>query len=113
MLADSPNPLDDSFLRFLPEVYQAAQVKELDALPLLHSLEYAREVATGAQAILRVIRNNENLKVSHLTAYPLNDTTTDQMLALCIASLNLLNEQIESLADHYATTLKASREREV
>lgn len=111
-MLSEPNPLDESCLRFLPEVYQAAKVKELDALPLLHSLEYAREVATGAQAVLRVIRNNENLKVSHFTAYPLSSTTTDQMLALCIASLNLLNEQIESVADHYASTLIPYKEKQ-
>ena len=96
------NPLDKNFLRFLPKVYQAANAKAVDPIPLLHSLEYAREVATGTQALLRLLRNNENLKTYEDAEPPLSHASTDQLLALSIASLNLLNERIEAVADHYA-----------
>ncbi len=102
MPENAHNPLDENFLRFLPEVYVAAKEGKIDPLPILRTLEYAREVATGTQAVLRLLRNNENLKTYEDAEPPLSHASTDQLLALSIASLNLLNERIESVADHYA-----------
>lgn len=102
MLKDVLNSLDENFFRFLPAVYVAAKERNIDPLPLLTSLEYAREVATGTQALLRLLRNNENLSAYEDSEPPLSHASKDQLLALSIASLNLLNERIEAVADHYA-----------
>lgn len=92
--------LEGDFLRFLPEVHEAAQQKNLDPLPLLACVEDARNIATGVGAVLTIIQNNE---VDRHQDGALSDFIVDLMLGLCRTSLALLNEKIEHTADHMAS----------
>ncbi|MCY1245333.1 hypothetical protein D9M72_584790 [compost metagenome] len=99
--------LEGTFLRFLPEVYEAAQQKNLDSLPLLACLEDARSIATGVGAVLTIINNNE---IDRHKKGALSDLIVDQMLGLCRTSLSLLNDKIEHAADHLAAKTQRKRE---
>lgn len=98
--------LEDDLLRFLPEVYESAQQKNLDPLPLLACVEDARSIATGVGAVLTIINNNE---IDRHRKGALSGFIVDQMLGLCRTSLSLLNDKIEHTADHLATKIQAGR----
>ncbi|UYO93361.1 hypothetical protein [Pollutimonas sp. M17] len=86
-------------LRFDRTIYEAAERHEIDAIPLLSALESSRTIACGVASLLNVVRNhglteegsNGDTLISHMHA--------DDLISLCVESMNLLNTKIEILAD--------------
>ncbi|MGE8658696.1 MAG: hypothetical protein ACN6O8_18295 [Achromobacter sp.] len=102
--------LEGDFLRFLPEVYEAAQQKKLDGLPLLTCVEDARNIATGVGAVLTIIQNNE---IDRHQDDALSDFIVDQMMGLCRTALSLLNDKIEHTADYLCDQTRKQRKEKV
>jgi len=91
--------LEEVSLRFAPETYQLAKQKKLDPLPLLSCIEDSRSIATGVQAVLTLLNNNEMTEPDEGV---FSEHMVSQLLVLCRTSLNLLNDKIEHTADHFA-----------
>lgn len=89
--------------RFDRTVYEAAKRHEIDAIPLLSALESSRTLACGVASLLNVVRNHglaeeggsENTLIDHIH--------TDDLISLCVESMNLLNAKIELLADQLSS----------
>lgn len=92
--------LGREFKRFDATVYESAGNRQVDVLPLLTTLESSRAIALGVGALLTLVRNQ--LEESGDGA-PLAVVEIDELLGLCQASLDLLNNRIETVADLAAT----------
>jgi hypothetical protein len=91
--------------RFDHVTYEVARRRELDAVPLLGALESSRSVATSVTSVLNLIRDQVAHNCSEVTGHgaPFSNMQVDNLLSLCIVSLDLLNTKIEAVADLLST----------
>jgi hypothetical protein len=91
--------------RFDRVTYEVARKRELDALPLLGALESSRSVASSVTSVLNLIRDqiSDNCHVATEKCSTFSNMQVDDLLSLCIVSLDLLNTKIEAVADLLST----------
>jgi hypothetical protein len=91
--------------RFDRVTYEVARRRELDAVPLLGALESSRSVATSVTSVLNLIRDQVAHNCGEVTreGMPFSNMQVDDLLSLCIVSLDLLNTKIETVADLLST----------
>lgn len=90
-----------TYKRFDKAVYEVARAHGVDALPLLDALEFSRSIATGVGSLLNILRaQDDNDDGEDETPDSRFDhAQVDDLLGLCITSLDLLNSKIEAVAD--------------
>ncbi|WP_454693207.1 hypothetical protein [Achromobacter aegrifaciens] len=100
--------------RFDRTTYQAAQRGQLDAVALLKTLETTRNLACGAMSLLSLLKAHAlpeaGLEAS--SAAMINHIQMEDLLSLCIESMGLLNQRIESLADHMVSRYEQEQAEE-
>lgn len=95
---------DTNFKRFDKVIYEVARKREIDAIPLLDALESSRSIASGVVSLLLVLRSQDSGEMDSEESDALfNPVQIDDLLSLCITSLDLLNSKIEAVADLMST----------
>jgi hypothetical protein len=91
--------------RFDRVTYEVARRRELDAVPLLGALESSRSVASSVTSVLNLIRDQVAHDCHEVTRgdAAISSMQVDDLLSLCIVSLDLLNTKIEAVADLLST----------
>ncbi|WP_454690312.1 hypothetical protein [Achromobacter aloeverae] len=89
-----------TYKRFDKTVYEVAREHKIDALPLLDALEFSRSIASGVGSLLLILRAQDDEETDDSGANGRFDRAQiDDLLSLCITSLDLLNSKIEAVAD--------------
>ncbi len=89
-----------TFKRFDKGTYELARKRQIDALPLLDALEFSCSISSGVGSLLNLLRAQDSEDAGREDSVRrLDRAQVDDLLALCISSLDLLNSKIEAVAD--------------
>lgn len=89
--------------RFGRKAYEVAGAGGHDAVALIKALEASRSVAIGLRSLLSILQENLSRHFyEHAEGKPMDPTQADALFELAGASLDLLNDKLEHVADTLA-----------